>query len=928
MPQTLYLLDGHALAYRAYFALIASGSRFQTRAGEPTAGTYGFVNILMRIFEQEKPEYLAVAFDTGKTFRNEKFSEYKATREKMPDDLIPQITRIRQLLDAFGIPRLEMEGFEADDVLGSVAKYAVREGFGVKIITGDRDLLQLVDERVIVNLTSGKMADAKDCFIEDVQTIMGVPPEKVVDLKALMGDSSDNIPGVKGIGPKTAVTLLAQYGTLDAIFANLHSISERTRKLLEEGKSNAYLSRELAQIRTDLEIKIDLEAARFSPEKLAQGADILRELEFRSVLSRLQALTGKNDMAVSSNQPSLFIREPIKLEFAVKYDLPVEIVDTQKKLDELVKSIEANSKLAFDTETTSTDPMRAKLVGVSLACVPGKAYYIPIGHESTEEQLTQSSVAKALKPVFENENIKKIGHHAKYDMLVLRRHGMEVHGLDFDTMVAAWVLDPASHRVGLKDLAEIELGVTMTQIEELIGSGSKQRLMSEVEVSDAAPYAGADAEITLRLEPILRERLQQQGAYEIFSQLEMPLVPVLADMEYAGISVDKEFLQQYARELKTRMAAIEKEIYTIIGTPINLNSTQQLSKALFETLHLTPPDSGNRTKAGTYSTAANVLEEMRGQHVVIDLLLEYREISKLVSTYLEALPKQVNPETGRVHTSFSQTGSVTGRLASTDPNLQNIPTRTEMGNLVRKGFIGSPGQMLVSVDYSQIELRIVAHLSRDEAMQNAFRAGQDIHTATAAAIYRVPLNEVTKEQRRHAKAINFGLIYGMSAFGLSRSADLTLAEAENFVKAYFQQFPAVKDYLDNIRRQAARDGFVQTMFGRKRYFPNLQHPPTQQIRMREEREAINAPIQGSAADIIKRAMLQLPKVLKQEGLKAKMLLQVHDELVLECPQDQLKQTASLVQKVMESAATLDVPLETDVSYGTNWAEMSPIDKKS
>lgn len=924
MPQTFYLLDGHALAYRAFFALMATGSRFQTRSGEPTAGTFGFANILMRILEQEKPEYLAVAFDTGKTFRNEAYPAYKATREKMPDDLVPQITRIRQLVDAFGLPRLEMEGYEADDVLGSAARQAVRQGLGVKIITGDRDLLQLVDDRVIINLTGAKMAEARDYFAEDVKTSLGVAPNQVVDLKALIGDTSDNIPGVKGIGPKTAISLLTEYPTLDEVYAHLDSIPERTRKLLEEGKPNAYLSYDLARIRTDLNVSLDLDQARVSVEKLAGAAEMLRELEFRSLLSRLQAFADIGGVPISAAQPSLFVREPVALEISPQYELPVEVVDSTEKLINLTNQLKQTNRVAFDTETTSTDPMRAKLVGISLALKTGQAFYIPVGHETHEPQLSLSEVVRMLKPFFENSDLKKIGHHAKYDMLVLRRHGMTVEGLDFDTMVAAWVADPASHRLGLKDLAEIELGISMTNIEALIGSGSKQRAMSEVSIKDAAPYAGADAEVTFQLAPILQKRLEKLDAIDIFQQMEMPLIPVLADMEFTGISVDVPFLQNYARDLKARMNTIEKDIYEIVGAPLNLNSTQQLSKALFETLHLTPPDSGNRTKAGNLSTAAGVLEEMRGQHPVVDLLLEYRELSKLVSTYLEALPRQVNPETGRVHTSFSQTGSVTGRLASSDPNLQNIPTRTEMGNQVRKGFVGSPGQVLLSVDYSQIELRIVAHLSGDQAMLNAFRSDQDIHTATAAAIYGVPLSDVTKEQRRHAKAINFGLMYGMSAFGLSRSADLTLAEAENFVKAYFEQFPAVKAYLDNIRKQAARDGFVQTMFGRKRYFPNLQHPPTQQMRMREEREAINAPIQGTAADMIKRAMLQLPEALRSAGLKAKILLQVHDELVLECPRDELQKTAFTVRQVMESAGKLDVPLSTDASWGVNWAELTDL----
>jgi DNA polymerase-1 len=920
MPKTLYLIDGHALAYRAYFAMLTTGSRFQTTSGEPTAATFGFTNILMSILEKDKPDYLAVAFDTGKTFRNDRYPEYKATRAKMPDDLIVQVERIRQVVDAFNIPRLEKEGFEADDVLGSVARQAAEKGLGVKIVTGDRDLLQLVDERIVVNLAGGKLSEAQDFFAEDVVKKMGVKPSQVVDLKALIGDTSDNIPGVKGIGEKTAGKLLEQYPTLDDIYAHLGEIPGRTGKLLEEGKESAYLSYDLAKIHTDLDVQLDLEQARTDNMDISRVTDLFRELQFRTLTSRLETLLNKGVIG-SGAQLALFGEEPVKLGLPPKYELNVTVVDSEEKLKDLKAVLKNARQISFDTETTSTDPMRASLVGISLAVETGSAYYIPVGHVGSAAQLPVEKVLDALRPAFTDALIPKIGHNLKYDCLSLRCAGLEVAPLTFDTMIAAWVAEPDSRRLGLKAMAESELNISMTHIEELIGKGSRQLTMDMVAIEDVAPYAGADAEIPLRLMPILKKRLEDQNLLTVFEKIEMPLIPVLIDMEYTGIAVDAEFLTNYSKELSRRMLELQKEIYKQVGYDFNINSTQQLSKALFETLHLTPPDSGNKTKSGQFSTAAGVLDEMKDQHKVVELLLEFREISKLVSTYLEALPKQINPRTGRVHTSFNQTGSVTGRLASSDPNLQNIPTRTELGNQVRRGFIAVPGTLLLSVDYSQIELRIVAHMANDQSMLAAFRAGQDIHATTAAAIYGVPLEQVTKEQRRHAKAINFGLIYGMSAFGLSRSTDLTLAEAENFVKAYFTKFPGVKAYLDGIRKQAAERGYVETMLGRRRYFPELRNPPTPQVRARAEREAINAPIQGTAADILKVAMIRLPDELKRNHLSSRMLLQVHDELLLECPKDELQKTVEVVSRTMQNAYQLSIPLETDAAWGSNWSDL-------
>jgi DNA polymerase-1 len=926
MPPILYLIDGHALAYRVYFALTAGGDsrRFQTHSGEPTAGTFGFASVLLHLLEVDRPEYLAVAFDTGKTFRDDLYPAYKATRAKMPDDLRAQIERIRQMVDAFGIPRLEMEGFEADDVLG----------LGVKIITGDRDLLQLVDARVMVRLSGGKLTEAKDYTAEDVVAHLGVRPDQVVDYKGLVGDTSDNIPGVRGIGEKTAVSLLGTYPTLDEIYAHLAELPERVRSKLEVGHDSAYLSRDLATIRTNLSIQLKLEQARTDQINFPAVEEIFHQLEFRALLTRLEKLRGTcvvtEETSAQQQQPagtlqlSLFT-EAIKIGQAPVYQLDTRVVQDESALAELAQRLSHASMLAFDTETTGTDALRADLVGISLSMQPGEGYYIPVGHTTGEKQLALKQVVQALSPALSNPRVEKAGHNLKYDVEILARYGIAVQPLTFDSMLAEWVADSGTHNLGLKDMAEIYLGARMTHIQDLIGRGKNQRTMAEVPINEVAPYAAADAEVVMRMLPFLQARLEQRGGTSVFREIEMPLVPVLVEMEQNGVGLDLPFFSQMSGELTTRMGELSREMYRAVGYEFNINSTQQLSKVLFETLHLAPPDRNRRTASGHFSTSADVLDELSGKHPVVDLVLEYRELAKLKSTYVDALPLQVNPTTGRVHTSFNQVGSVTGRLSSSEPNLQNIPTRTELGRRVRNGFIAAPGWQLLAVDYSQIELRIVAHMANDEAMLAAFRAGQDIHAATAAAILSLPLEQVTKDQRRRAKAINFGLIYGMGAFGLSRAAGLTLAEAEDFVLAYFRQFPGVKKYLDGIRRLAAQQGYVETLLGRRRYFPNLQGQPNPNLKAREEREAINAPVQGTAADVMKLAMIQVPGALHKAGLSARLLLQVHDELVLEVPEAEIEKTARLVQHVMSEAYALDIPLETEARIGKNWGVLMVMD---
>ena len=945
MPKSLYLIDGHALAYRTFFALNngPSAGRWQTAQGEPTAGVYGFATVLMRILGEEKPDYLAVAFDTGKTFRDEMFPEYKATREKMPDDLKIQIGRIRQLVDAFNIPRLEMDGFEADDVLGSVALKAAEQGLGVKIITGDRDLLQLVGGLVIVNLPEGgKLADARDYINDDdVRGKFGVPAKLVVDYKALVGDTSDNIPGVKGVGEKTAQNLFATYKSLDDIYAHLNEIPGKLREKLENDKAMAYMSRDLALIRTNLPVALDLEKAAAHEWDLAEVENLFKELEFRSLVPKLRALKGEAAPATPTadaiptkaaktsqdGQMSFFGAPAVRAITpppAQPSAINVKIVSDGASLAELRTALSKASVISFDTETTSTNELQAELVGISLAMEPGTGWYIPVGHK-TGKNLALQNALDVLRGPFTDPGIPKVGHNLKYDYMILARYGLRATPLGFDTMIAEWVVDPNSRNLGLKVLSSVRLGEEMTHIEELIGSEKKKQIgMDKVAIELAAPYAAADAETTLRLMHNIKPEIERDGLGKVFYDVEMPLISVLAEMELQGVLLDIPFFTKFASEINQNLATIESKIYQAVGKVFNINSTQQLSDVLFKNLGLTPPDKNKKTASGHYSTSAEVLEGMKGQHEVLDMVLEQRELSKLRSTYVEALPAAVDPDTGRVHTSYNQTGSVTGRLSSNNPNLQNIPIRSELGRKVRNGFIAEPGSVLLSVDYSQVELRLAAVMAQDPGMLEAFRQGQDIHAATAAAIQNVPLAEVTKDMRRNAKAINFGILYGMGDFGLMRSTELTLAESENFRKKYFEQFPGIKKYIDETKKLAASQGYVTTLLGRRRYFPALRGMMNQQMRSREEREAINSPIQGTAADIMKLAMILLPPALQKAGLKSKMLLQVHDELLLECPEGELQQTVKVVQDVMENAYPLEIPLETEARSGKNWGDLTVI----
>jgi len=920
----LVLIDGHALAYRVFYGLPLAA--FTTKDGEPTNATFGFTRTLLDlILGDDPPRYLAVSFDVGATFRDELFAAYKGTRAKMPDELRLQIERIRQVVAALNIPVLEKEGFEADDVLGTIAQQARQLGVPTRIITGDRDLLQLVDDNTMVELPPGQYERSATIFDHDaVVAKMGVRPDQIVDYKALVGDTSDNIPGVRGVGQKTAVKLLADYGSLDGIYENLDEIKGALQTKLRDGREDAYLSYRLARIVTDAPVELNLDACLAQEFDAATVLELFRELEFRTLTDRLMANVDKAPRA--AGQP------------------PTEtiLVQTRAQLAALVKTLSQTKEISFDVETTSLDEQTAELVGISLAVKAGQGYYIPVGHlagepqrdsgqmalfaaqpELAEGQLPLDEVLEALRPSLTDAAVPKIAHNAKYDFAVLARHGLTVTPLGMDTMIAEWLCDPASKHLGLKDLAYHRLGVKMTPISDLIGSGKAQTNFAATPIADAAPYAAADADLTLRLAHLLQPELQEKGVAKLLDELEMPLISVLADMEKEGVGLDVAFFRQMSRQLAERLAELGEEIYRIAGEPFNINSTQQLSDILFAKLKL-PHEGLRKTKSGHYSTAADVLEGLRAQDRsgLIAAILEQRELTKLKGTYVDALPEMVNPRTGRIHTSFNQTGAITGRLASSNPNLQNIPIRTEVGQQIRRGFVARPGWLFLAADYSQVELRILAHISQDEALREAFRQDQDVHRTTAAAVYNIPVSEVNYNQRRFAKAVNFGLIYGMGAYRLARDSELTLAEAENYIETYFRQFPGIRRYLAQTKKQAKERGYVETLLGRRRYFPIFQM--TQQAAgsnvqaiNRAEREAINHPIQGTAADIIKIAMIRLHQKL-QTGFQARLLLQVHDELVLEVPEEEIEVVRPLVVETMSNAFTLDVPLKVDASVGENW----------
>lgn len=917
---TLYLIDGHAVAYRNYFALQRGG--FATTSGESTGAVFGFTRTLLDVLEHHKPQYLAVTFDRGLSAREEIYSEYKATRESMPEDLASQLERIYKIVKAFNIPMLTMENMEADDVLGTISKQAVDMGLDVHIATGDRDILQLLAPRVRVQLPR---RGGEDEVLDEAafRKRYGLEPGQLVDLKAMMGDSSDNIPGVKGVGEKGATKLLQEYGTLENIYEHLDEIGTRVRNRLIEGRDMAFLSQRLATIICDLPMKLDLESCVGQDFTLKPVDDIFSELEFRSLRERLHRLY------------AVMHGEDIETGIVSAHEaIETIIVRNQRQLQLLAAALSAANTIAFDTETTSIDQMSAKLVGISLAVDGEQGFYVPVGHavssgegqinmfvEPVGDQLPLSSVVDALRGPLEDPSIAKIAHNAVYDVIILRRHGINVNPISFDSMVAEWVTNPISKFLGLKDLVRHTLNVQMTEISELLGKGKNKLTMAQVEIETAAPYAAADAAMTFRLVKPLRGKLEESGLDRLYRNLEIPLIPILGNMQIHGVKLNVAHLHDMSKELHISLKDLAEKIYASAGNDkFNLNSPKQLNKVLFEDLSL-PVKGLKRTKHG-FSTDISTLQILRGKHDIIDLLMSYRELFKLKSTYVDALPKLVNQRTGRLHTSYNQTGAATGRFSSNNPNLQNITVRTEQGREVRRAFVAPPGYVLLAVDYSQIELRVMAHFSEDETLISAFHHGHDIHQVTAATVNGINLSDVTYEQRSFAKRVNFGLMYGMGASRLARESDLTPAEAKAFIETYFERMPGVKDYIDRTIASVWEHGYTETLYGRRREYPAI----TARLgSVAEERAAINMPIQGTAADILKQSMINLHDRLAREAFDAAMILQVHDELVLEVNEEQLPEVKALVVETMESALPdgkpLRVPLQANASFGRNWRDM-------
>ena len=932
----LVLLDSHALIHRAYHAI---QTNLTSPTGEPTNATYGFTSTLLKVLSDEKPDLIAAAFDVGPSFRQELYAEYKGTRAELTDDLRVQLQRSREVVEAFGIPAFGLEKYEADDLLGTLARQASARGdIETLIVTGDTDTLQLVSPRVRILMFSPQ-AGAGPMVEYDEATVKGryqLEPHQLIDFKALKGDPSDNIPGVKGIGEKTATKLIQTYGSIENVYERLDEIEPRWRDKLLAGKEQALQDKKLVTIVTDAPVELDMDACRVTAFDRARVATLFRELGFRSLMERLPGGAAANSDA--------------KPEVAIKpSDENYHLVDNDAALDQLVARLKSAKTFVVDVETTDTDAMRAELVGLAIGVGNGEAYYVPVsadeGRKTKDEghaqlsfdtnppssvvrppSLSRQHVLATLKPVFEDASVAKYAHNAKYDLTVLAEAGVETRGLAFDSMIAAHLLEPSGQSIGLKSLVFAKFGVEMTEIEQLIGKGKNQITMDAVDPAVVTRYACADADYTFRLVELYKPQLEGQGLDKLFTEVEMPLVPVLMEMERTGVLLDLEFLQKMSADLAARLKELEAQIQAHVGAPLNIASPQQLADALFNKLKL--PTAGlPKTKSGKISTAAEVLESLRGAHPVIPLILEHRELSKLKGTYVDALPVLVLPHSGRVHTDYNQTGTVTGRVSSSNPNLQNIPIRTELGRQVRRAFIAPRGSQLISADYSQVELRILAHITRDPGLLEAFAHDEDIHASTAARLFNVPLDQVTSEMRRMGKTINFGIAYGITDYGVAARTELSQAEARQLIDSYFTQYARVKEYIENTKREARARGFVQTLLGRRRYFPELRPGAhvNPALRNAAEREAINMPIQGSAADIIKLAMIRLHRELHARNLKSRMTLQVHDELVLECPDAEVRIVAPLVREIMGNAYALESKLKVDVGVGQNWDEMQAME---
>jgi DNA polymerase-1 len=889
-PKHLYLIDGHALAYRSYFAMLRNP--LTNSKGIPTGAVYGTAVILMKLIETYQCPYVAIVFDSAKpTFRHKMYDQYKANRVAMPEDMVMQMPLIYKLVEALNIPVLRQDGLEADDIIAHLTRKAVESGFEVSLVTKDKDLMQLVSEKVRM-LAPENGGGLETLGPAEVRAKMGVPPSLIGDLLALTGDSSDNVPGVPGIGPKNALKILEKAGTVDALLNDPSCLDNpKLQAKIEEHKESLRLSKELVTLHFDFDGDVDIAALAAKPVHRELCIEFFKEMEFRSLLKT----------------PIFDVRA--ELEFLIK--IPVNTDEVRSIIDKISKA----GSVCIDTETTSPMPREAKLVGITLAVDPSEAFYIPVGHTGTDaaKNLPSGAVLDLLKEIIESPSIAKIGQNLKYDYQVFRNYGLTMRGIVFDAMIAAYLLDPGKRQYGLEALTSDILGYKTIPIEALIGKGKDQKCFSEVPVHDAARYSGEDVVLPIMLREKLLPVLEERNLLPLFGDIEIPLIMALAEMEWQGILIDQELLSRMSREYHARLGIISEQIYALAGAEFNLNSPAQISDILFNKLML-PKSRKNKTGL---STDVDALEKLATDFPIAERLLDYREVQKLLSTYIDALPVAVSKVTGRVHTSFNQTIAATGRLSSTNPNLQNIPVRTDDGKRIREAFIAPEGFFLVSADYSQIELRILAHISGDSTLRQAFADDQDIHTQTAAAIYGIFPAMVTPEMRRAAKTINFGLMYGMGPVNLSRQLKISIKDAQEFIETYFRQFPTIRDYMSGTIDKVRTNGYAETLLGRRRYLPEIVSE-SRQIREGAERTAINTPIQGTAADIIKIAMVSIIRELPEAFPQARMLLQVHDELVFEIPERQADDFKAWVCGKMVTAYALEVPIRVDAGVGKNW----------
>ena len=934
----LMLIDAYAMIYRAYYAFIKN-PRINSK-GVNTSAIFGFINIMEDAIRREQPTHVGVAFDPkGKTFRHEAYEPYKQQREITPEDIRKSVPVIKQLLEAYRIPVLEVPGFEADDVIGTLSKEAEKEGFTVLMLTPDKDYGQLVSENIFMYRPrhSGgfeQMGPQAVCEKYSVQDV-----SQIIDLLGLMGDKSDNIPGCPGVGEKTAVKLLADFGNIDNLLENTEKLTGALRTKIEMNKENIRFSRYLVTIRTDVPIQFEPDKLLLEePDKKAL-ADLYRDLEFRTLLVKLQqggadavaespAKETKKTSADSSQlslfedvkkEPSTSIEtyifsqvEPDDRNFLMLRDIPHDyrLVSDEEGIRQLAAELLQQTAVCFDTETTSQEAMRAEIVGISFCWRGYEAYYVPLSAQQEEAART----LEHFRPFFENAEIEKIGQNMKYDLLVLKQYGFEVRGPMFDTMIAHYLLQPEL-RHGMDYMASIYLKYKPISYQELVGKGKDMLSLRDVDVQRVCEYSCEDADVTFRLKSILQMFIESQNLASLFHDVEMPLMQVLADMEYTGVRIGLKALKQSSSVLTRELEQVEAEVQMLAGVTFNISSPRQVGDVLFDVLHL--DDKAKRTKSGQYSTSEEVLEQLRHKHPVVEKILEYRMIKKLLNTYIDALPLLINPKTGKLHTSFNQTITATGRLSSSNPNLQNIPVRTELGREIRKAFVPEPGHVFMSADYSQIELRLMAHLSGDEHMVEAFRNGNDIHAATAARIHKIDLADVTPDMRREAKTANFGIIYGISAFGLAERLNISRTDAKNLIDNYFDTYPQIKDFIQNAIQKAQETGYAETLLHRKRYLPDI-NSQNRTVRGYAERNAVNAPIQGTAADIIKIAMINISRRLHENGYKARMTMQVHDELTFTVPQNELEDVRKIVVEEMEHAMQLKVPLKVECGIGDSW----------